>query len=127
MVNIPENLVYSDTHEWLLVEGNVATIGITDHAQSELGDIVYLEVKDPGTEVAAGGEFGIIESVKAASDLYLPVPGKITEVNDAAVEDPVVINKDPYGSGWLAKIEVTDPGELKKLMDAASYAAFIGE
>jgi glycine cleavage system H protein len=127
MVNIPENLSYSETHEWLLVEGNVAKIGITDHAQSELGDIVYLEVKDPGTEVSAGGEFGIIESVKAASDIYLPVAGKITEVNDAAVEDPAVINKDPYGDGWLAKIELGDLGELEKLMDAAGYAEFIGE
>jgi glycine cleavage system H protein len=127
MVNIPENLSYSETHEWLLVEGNVATIGITDHAQNELGDIVYLEVKDPGTEIAADGEFGVVESVKAASDLYLPVAGKITEVNEAAVEEPAIINKDPYGSGWLAKIEVADPGELGKLMDAAGYAAFIGE
>jgi len=127
MVNIPEDLSYSETHEWLLVEGNVAKIGITDHAQSELGDIVYLEVKDPGTEVSAAGEFGIIESVKAASDLYLPIAGKVTEVNDAAVEDPAVINKDPYGDGWLAKIEPADPGELEKLMDAAGYAEFIGE
>jgi glycine cleavage system H protein len=127
MVNIPENLSYSETHEWLLVEGNVATIGITDHAQSELGDIVYLEVKDLGTELTAGDEFGVIESVKAASDLYLPVAGKITEVNETAVEDPAIINKDPYGSGWLAKIEVADPGELEKLMNAAGYAAFIGE
>jgi glycine cleavage system H protein len=127
MVNIPENLSYSETHEWLLVEGNVATIGITDHAQNELGDIVYLEVKDPGTEIAADGEFGVVESVKAASDLYLPVAGKITEVNEAAVEEPAIINKDPYGSGWLAKIEVADPGELENLMDAAGYAAFIGE
>lgn len=127
MVNIPENLSYSETHEWLLVEGNVATIGITDHAQSELGDIVYLEVKDPGTEIAADGEFGVVESVKAASDLYLPVSGKIAEVNEAAVEEPAIINKDPYGSGWLAKIDVTDPRELDNLMDAAGYAVFIGE
>jgi glycine cleavage system H protein len=127
MANIPEGLSYSETHEWLLVEGNVAKIGITDHAQSELGDIVYLEVNDPGTDVSAGGEFGIIESVKAASDIYLPVAGKITEVNDAAVEEPAVINKDPYGDGWLAKIELADSGELEKLMDAAGYAAFIGE
>jgi glycine cleavage system H protein len=127
MVNIPENLSYSETHEWLLIEGSVATIGITDHAQNELGDIVYLEVKDPGTEITADGEFGVVESVKAASDLYLPVAGKITEVNEAAVDEPAIINKDPYGSGWLAKIEVTDPGELDKMMDAAGYAAFIGE
>ena len=127
MVNIPESLSYSESHEWLLVEGNVATIGITDHAQSELGDIVYLEVKDPGTEVPTDGELGVIESVKAASDMYLPVAGRITEVNEAAVEDPAIINKDPYGDGWLAKIEIADPGELEKLMDAAGYAAFIGE
>ncbi|UCE27598.1 MAG: glycine cleavage system protein GcvH [Candidatus Coatesbacteria bacterium] len=127
MVNIPDNLSYSETHEWLLVEGNVATIGITDHAQNELGDIVYLEVKDPGTDVPTDGEFGIIESVKAASDLYLPVGGKVTEVNEAAVEDPAIINKDPYGDGWLAKVELADPGELEKLMDAAAYGAFIGE
>ncbi len=127
MVNIPDNLLYSDTHEWLSVEGNKVTIGITDHAQSELGDIVYLEVKDPGTEIAADGEFGVIESVKAASDLYLPVAGKITEVNQTAVEDPATMNADPYGDGWIAKIEVTDPAELERLMDAAGYAVFIGE
>lgn len=127
MANIPDNLSYSETHEWLLVEGNVATIGITDHAQNELGDIVYLEVKDPGTEITADGEFGVVESVKAASDLYLPVAGKIAEINEAAVEEPAIINKDPYGSGWLAKIEVMNQGELGKLMDAAGYAAFIGE
>ncbi|MGD8719157.1 MAG: glycine cleavage system protein GcvH [Candidatus Zixiibacteriota bacterium] len=122
----PEDLRYDETHEWAKVEGDVATIGITNHAQSELGDMVYLELPAVGTEVTAGGEFGVVESVKAASDVYAPLSGKIIEVNDAAVEDPTAVNRDCYGEGWLVKIEIKDASEVENLKSAAEYKEFIG-
>lgn len=122
----PEDLSYAETHEWAKVDGNVATVGLTDHAQSELGDIVYLELPEVGADVAAGGEFGVVESVKAASDLYAPLSGKVVDVNDAASQDPALVNRDCYGDGWLVKIELKDPSEVENLKTAAEYKEFIG-
>ncbi len=122
----PEELNYSESHEWTKVDGNVATVGLTDHAQSELGDIVYLELPSIGAEVKAGGEFGVVESVKAASDLYAPLSGKVVEVNDAAAQDPALVNRDCYGEGWLVKVELKDPSEIENLKTAAEYKEFIG-
>ncbi len=123
----PEDLSYSETHEWAKVEGGVATVGLTDHAQSELGDIVYLELPEPGAEVKAGAEFGVVESVKAASDLYAPLSGKVVEVNDAATREPALVNRDCYGDGWLVKIQLKDSSEVENLKTAAEYKEFIGE
>jgi glycine cleavage system H protein len=122
----PEDLSYTETHEWAKVDDNVVTIGLTDHAQSELGDIVYLELPDIGADVVANGEFGVVESVKAASDLYAPVSGKVVEVNEAATQDPALVNRDCYGDGWLVKIEIKDPSEIENLKTAAEYKEFIG-
>ena len=122
----PEELKYDETHEWAKVEGNVAAVGITNHAQSELGDIVYLELPEVGAEVSAGDSFGVVESVKAASDIYAPLSGKVAEVNQAVVEDPAVVNRDCYGGGWLVKIEMKDPSEVENLKTAAEYKDFIG-
>ncbi len=122
----PEELIYSETHEWIKIDGKVATVGLTDHAQSELGDIVYLELPGVGTEVTAGGEFGVVESVKAASDLNAPLSGKVVAVNDAATEDPALVNRDCYGEGWLVKVELKDPSEVENLKTAAEYKEFIG-
>lgn len=122
----PEELKYDETHEWAKVENKVAAVGLTNHAQSELGDIVYLELPDVGTEVSAGGPFGVVESVKAASDIYAPLSGKVVEVNQAAVGDPALVNRDCYGDGWLVKIEMKDPSEVENLKTAAEYREFIG-
>ncbi|UCH78213.1 MAG: glycine cleavage system protein GcvH [Candidatus Coatesbacteria bacterium] len=122
----PEELKYSESHEWARVEDNVVAVGLTHHAQSELGDMVYLELPPEGTEVTAGGEFGVVESVKAASDLYAPLSGKIVEVNQGAADDPALVNRDCYGEGWLVKIELKDPSELENLKTAAEYQEFIG-
>lgn len=122
----PEELKYDETHEWAKVEDKVAAVGLTDHAQSELGDIVYLELPEIGTEVAAGGPFGVVESVKAASDIHAPLSGKVVEVNQAAVGDPALVNRDCYGDGWLVKIEMKDSSEVENLKTAAEYQEFIG-
>jgi glycine cleavage system H protein len=122
----PEDLSYAETHEWAKVDGNVATVGLTDHAQSELGDIVYLELPEAGAELTAGGEFGVVESVKAASDLYAPVSGKVVDVNAAVSQDPGLVNRDCYGDGWLLKVELKDPSEVENLKNAAEYKEFIG-
>ena len=122
----PEELIYSETHEWIKIDGKVATVGLTDHAQSELGDIVYLELPGVGVEVKAGGEFGVVESVMAASDLYAPLSGKVVAVNDAATQDPALVNRDCYGEGWLVKVELKDPSEVENLKTAAEYKEFIG-
>lgn len=122
----PETLKYSETHEWVKVEGKTATVGLTHHAQSELGDIVYVELPAVGTAVAAGKELGVIESVKAASDVYAPLSGTVTAVNDQLAKEPAVINRDPYGAGWLVKVELKDAGEAAKLKTAAEYKKFIG-
>ena len=124
-MNIPENLKYTKDHEWLRVEGNDAFIGITDFAQGELGDIVFVEVETVGEEFAAEEVFGTIEAVKTVSDLFMPVGGEVTEFNEALADDPELVNKDPYGEGWMVKIKVANVAELADLMDADAYKAMI--
>lgn len=124
MSNIPENLYYSQDHEWLRTEGDTAYLGVTDHAQSALGDIVFADGEPAGTELSAGDVAGVVESVKAASDIYTPVDGTVAEVNPALEETPEAINADPYGC-WLVKLTLSDPGQLDALMDAAGYAAYL--
>ncbi len=119
-------MFYTEEHEWLRDEGDgTATVGITDFAQKELGDLVFVELPEIGKSIAKGAEAAALESVKAASDLYLPVAGTVVAVNDVIVEDPAKINDDPLGDGWFFKIKVSDPAELKGLMDQAAYEAFV--
>lgn len=120
-MNLPDDLKYTRTHEWIKIEGDTATVGITEYAQSELGDIVYVDLPSPGRAVQAGQTFGSIESVKTVSDLYAPVSGEIAEVNQDLEGKPELVNTDPYGAGWLVKINVTDVPE--GLLDAAAYEA----
>ena len=123
-MNFPADLKYTTNDEWIRVEGNRGTVGITDYAQDQLSDIVYLEVSLSEGDTAAKGEaFGTIESVKSASDVYLPTGGKITEINETLQGTPEVINSDPYGEGWIVKIEISDTGELDALLDAGAYEA----
>jgi len=125
-MNFPENLKYSKDHEWVkIIDGNTCLIGITDHAQSELGDIAYVDIAESTTSTVCGESFGTIEAVKAVSDLVSPVTGKILEINNALNDDPSVVNTDPYGAGWMVKIELSNPSELDSLLDAAAYQAFI--
>lgn len=121
------NLKYTKEHEWVKVDGNVATIGITDYAQGELGDIVFIELPEIGFEVKQMGKFGTIEAVKAVSDMYSPLSGKIVEINAALDGDPMIVNKDPYGDGWMVRLQVTNPSELGKLLDAAAYESLLKE
>lgn len=123
----PENLKYTKEHEWLNIDGSIITIGITDYAQDSLGDIVFVELPEEGAEVAKGDSFGVVESVKAVSDLYSPVTGKVVEVNDDIMEAPEVINDDPYGDAWMIKIEVTDNNDLDETLDSAEYGEFVEE
>jgi glycine cleavage system H protein len=111
-LNIPEDLQYTDSHEWVRIEGDTATIGITDHAQDELGDVVFVELPDEGATFDAGESFGTVESVKAVSDLYTPVGGEVVEVNSALEDAPENINEDPYGEGWIVKLRITDRADL---------------
>lgn len=127
MVQVEQGLRYTRTHEWARIEGDVATVGVTDYAQSELGDITYLELPQPGTQVKQGEPMGVIESVKAASDIYSPVSGEVIEANQAVVEAPAKVNQSPYGDAWLVKIRLSDPSELENLMDAAAYEQFLAE
>ena len=120
-MNIPENLKYTKDHEWLRVEGEEAFVGITDYAQGELGDIVFIEIETEGEELAKEEVFGTIEAVKTVSDMFMPVSGEVVEVNDKFEESPEVVNKDPYGDGWLIKIKLTNVSELDELLDAAAY------
>ena len=117
----PDDLRYSKEHEWVRVDGAQATIGITSFAADELGDIVFVELPEPGAEVKQFGTFGVIESVKAVSDLYAPVSGAVSEVNEALRDRPELVNGDPFGEGWIAKLTLADPAELDGLMDAAAY------
>ena len=121
MANIPDDLHYSKDHEWIRVEGDTGTVGITDHAQNQLGDIVYVELPRVGDTLEAGGVFGQVESVKAASDLYCPVSGEVTEINETLNDDPEKVNKDPYGDAWMLRLRLRDAGEVDKLMNAAEY------
>ena len=125
-MSIPAELKYTKDHEWVRVEGNVATIGITAFAQGELGDIVYVEVETEGEELGKEEIFGTVEAVKTVSDLYLPLTGKIIEFNTALEATPEVVNSDPYGDGWMIKLEFSDTSELDSLLSAADYEALIG-
>jgi len=125
-MNFPSTLRYTKDHEWISLEGNVATIGITDYAQRELGDIVYVEVDTIGKELETGAVFGTVEAVKTVSDLFLPVSGTITELNPALSGQPELVNTDPYGGGWMVKMTVNNPSEVESLMDAAAYEAMVG-
>lgn len=119
---IPEGLRYTDEHEWVKLEDGKARVGITDFAQDQLGDVVYVETPSVGDSVEAGATFGVIESVKAASDLFCPVTGTVTEVNERLLDEPELVNSDPYGDGWMVVIEPADPSAIDALLDAAAYA-----
>jgi glycine cleavage system H protein len=125
-MQFPENLKYSKDHEWIRVEGDVAYIGITDFAQGELGDIVFIDVDTEGEELGRDEVFGSVEAVKTVSDLYLPVAGEILEVNNGLEDAPESVNEDPYGKGWMVKIKVSNPAELEELMDVVAYQALLG-
>lgn len=126
-MNFPDNLKYTKDHEWLMVEGNVATVGITDFAQRELGDIVFVDISTEGKSLSANEIFGTVEAVKTVSDLYLPVSGTINEVNRDLEGTPEAVNQDPYGKGWMIKMTIGDASEVDGLMDAAAYRAMVGE
>ena len=125
-MNFPDNLRYTKDHEWIKLEGNIATIGITDFAQRELGDIVYVEIETVGKTLTAEAVFGTVEAVKTVSDLYLPVAGTINEVNPELANSPEVVNTDPYNGGWMIKMTVTNVADVKALMDAAAYKNLVG-
>lgn len=121
-MNTPNDLKYSKDHEWVKVDGNIATVGITDFAQSQLGDIVFLDIQSEGEDLAEGESFGNIEAVKTVAEALMPVSGKVIEVNPDLESAPESVNSDPYGAGWLVKVEMSDPAELDNLLDAAAYA-----
>jgi glycine cleavage system H protein len=127
MASIPDDLKYSKTHEWVRVQDSVATIGITDHAQAELGDITYLDLPKPGRKLEVDAQFGEVESVKAVSELFAPISGEVVETNTDISGTTEVVNEDPYGNGWLIKVRLSDPAELSNLMNAADYEKFAGE
>jgi len=127
LTNIPEGLRYTKDHEWAKPEGKRVRVGITDHAQTELTDVVYVELPPVGKVVKQGEPIGTVESVKAVSEIFAPVTGKVVEVNKTLTDQPELVNKDPYGSGWMAIVEITNPAEISALMDAASYGRHIGE
>lgn len=122
-MNIPENLKYTKDHEWVLIENNIATVGITDFAQGELGDIVYVEVDTLDETVASEAVFGTVEAVKTVSDLFAPLSGKIISFNDALTDTPELVNSDPYGQGWMVKIEIENRDEIENLLNAKAYAS----
>lgn len=125
-MNIPANLKYTHSHEWVKVDGDVATIGITDYAQSELGDIVFVDINE-SVEVQAEDPIGTIEAVKTVADVFAPISGKVIEVNSKVKDSPETVNKDPYGDGWLAKMSIGDKSEIEKLLDADGYKELIGQ
>jgi glycine cleavage system H protein len=124
-MNFPDNLRYTKDHEWVLLEGNQATIGITEFAQGELGDIVYVDIETLGKELAADSVFGTVEAVKTVSDLFLPLTGTITEKNIELDSHPELVNQEPYGSGWMVKMTVSDPSDINNLLDAKAYQALV--
>ncbi len=126
MANVPLDLRYTKSHEWVRLSGDVATVGITDHAQHELTDVVYVELPAPGRQVKAGAACAVVESVKTASDLYSPLSGEIIEVNRAVAENPALVNTEPYAGGWIWKIKVSRPEELNTLLSAEQYLGLIG-
>ena len=125
-MNIPTDLRYTSDHEWIKLEGDIATVGVTDYAQGELGDIVFVEVETEGEELDAEEVFGTIEAVKTVSDLFLPVSGEIVEFNSALEDDPSLINNDPFGEGWIIKVKVNNVSDVDALLDAEAYAATLG-
>ena len=124
---VPEDLLYVKDHDWAKVEGDVATFGITDYAQQALSDIVYVELPEVGTEVKKGQSYGTIEAVKAVADLIAPLSGEVIEVNEALNDDPALLNRDPYGEGWIVKVKLSNPDEAKELMSAEEYKKFLEE
>ena len=126
-MNFPENVKYTADHEWIRVEEHFGWIGITDYAQSELGDIVYIDIPAAGTKVEKGKSFGTIEAVKAVSDLFAPVSGEVVEINTEMKDHPEVVNKDPYGKGWTVKIVINDPSQLDTLLDVQAYKKLVGK
>ncbi|SEK63193.1 glycine cleavage system H protein [Chitinophaga rupis] len=126
-MNFPSNLRYTKDHEWILLEGNIATIGITEFAQRELGDIVFVDIPTVGKGLNAEEVFGTVEAVKTVSDLFLPVAGTINEVNQELENSPELVNSDPYGEGWMVKMTVKNPADVEALLDAAAYQALVGE
>jgi glycine cleavage system H protein len=126
-MKIPENIKYTNDHEWVRVEGNIGIIGITDYAQGELGDVVFVDIDADLKEISKGNSFGTIEAVKTVGDLFAPFSGKVTEINKKPSETPEVVNSDPYGDGWMIKVELSNPSELDDLLDAAAYKSLIGQ
>jgi glycine cleavage system H protein len=126
-MTFPENIKYTKSHEWILVNGDTGTVGITDYAQGELGDVVFVELPPVGKTLKAHDSFGTIEAVKAVSDLYSPVSGVISEVNKDLEKVPETVNKDPYGKGWMVRLKISQPSELSGLLDAAAYKALVGK
>ena len=124
-MNVPENLLYTKDHEWLRVEGNLGYVGVTDFAQGELGDVVFIEIETVGETLKKEEVFGTIEAVKTVSDMFMPVSGEILELNPKLEQTPEVVNKDPYGNGWMVKIKITDPSEVKSLLSAEKYKALL--
>ena len=127
MSNVPDQLRYAASHEWISVKDGIGTVGVSDHAQQELSDVVYVDLPKVGAQATAGATIAVIESVKAASDIYAPVSGEVTTVNTELVTKPELVNSDPYGAAWLFKLKLSQPGELDALKDAAGYKALIGE
>ena len=126
-MSIPNNLKYTKEHEWVLVEGNTAKIGVTDYAQGELGDVVFVDIDPSLSEFKKGESIGTIEAVKTVSDIFAPFTGKVVEINESLKDSPEVVNSDPYGNGWMLKVEISDASELNDLLDAAAYQTLIGQ
>ncbi|MEZ4592577.1 MAG: glycine cleavage system protein GcvH [Chloroflexota bacterium] len=127
MSKIPADLKYTEDDEWVRIEGDIATVGITDHAQDALSDIVYLELPSVGDFFGVGETFGVVESVKAAADLLMPVSGDVAEINEALIDAPETVNQDPYGAAWMIKVKLSHPSDLDNLMDAAAYEQYLSE
>ncbi len=126
-MSIPNNLKYTKEHEWVLVEGNIGTIGVTDYAQGELGDVVFVDIDPAISEIKKSESIGTIEAVKTVSDIFAPFTGKVVEINDELKNNPEVVNSDPYGKGWMIKVEISDAAELSDLLDSGAYQALIGQ
>ena len=126
-MNIPDNLKYTKDHEWVLVEGNIGTVGVTDYAQGELGDVVFVDIDSDLSEISKGNSFGTIEAVKTVGDLFAPFSGKVIQINSKLIDSPEIINTDPYGEGWMMKAEISDKADLDELLDATAYKALIGQ
>lgn len=126
-MSIPNNLKYTKEHEWVLVDGSIGTIGVTEYAQGELGDVVYVDIDPSLSEIKKGESIGTIEAVKTVSDIFAPYTGKVIEINGDIKDSPEVINSDPYGKGWMIKVEISDAAELNDLLDASAYQALIGQ